>query len=43
MRGPILWLASDLSNGHSGERFVARLWDETLPIDQRVATARQSG
>ena len=24
---PILWLASDLSNGHTGERYIARLWD----------------
>lgn len=27
MREPILWLASDRSNGHSGERYIGRLWD----------------
>ncbi len=41
--GPILWLASDQSNGHSGERFVASLWDETLPLPERIIAARQSG
>ena len=27
MREPILWLASDRSNGHTGERYIGRLWD----------------
>jgi len=27
MRAPILWLASDASNGCTGGRYVARLWD----------------
>ncbi|RVT84432.1 SDR family oxidoreductase [Rhodobacteraceae bacterium CCMM004] len=27
MQAPILWLASDASNGVTGGRFVARLWD----------------
>ena len=27
MRAPILWLASDASNGVTGTRYVARLWD----------------
>ena len=27
MRAPILWLASDASNGVTGARYVARLWD----------------
>ena len=43
MRAPTRWLASDQSNGHTGERFLARLWDENLPLDQRIATARESG
>jgi 3-oxoacyl-[acyl-carrier protein] reductase len=43
MAPPILWLASDLSNGHSGQRFVARLWDESLPLSERIARARQDG
>ena len=43
IRGPALWLASDQSNGHSGQRFLARLWNESLPIDERVAAAREDG
>ena len=43
MAAPILWLASDLSNGHTGERFVAGLWDEKLPLAERIIAARQSG
>jgi NAD(P)-dependent dehydrogenase (short-subunit alcohol dehydrogenase family) len=43
MRAPTRWLASDLSNAHSGERFVARLWDESLPLPDRIAAARESG
>ena len=43
MRAPTRWLASDLSNDHTGERFIARLWDETLPLPERVAAARESG
>ena len=31
MRPGILWLAGDLSNGHTGGRYIARLWDTTLP------------
>ena len=27
MRDPILWLVSDASNGHTGERYIGRLWD----------------
>jgi len=37
---PILWLASDLSNAHTGERFVASRWDEDLPLAGRIAAAR---
>jgi 3-oxoacyl-[acyl-carrier protein] reductase len=43
MNAPLLWLASRLSDGHNGERFVASLWDERLPLAERIATARQSG
>ncbi|HWG04474.1 MAG TPA: SDR family oxidoreductase [Beijerinckiaceae bacterium] len=42
MRAPMLWLCSELSDGHTGERFNAKLWDENLPLDQRVAAARES-
>src|SRR5262245_22307899 len=34
---PLLWLVSDESNAHNGERFVARLWDDALPLDTRIA------
>jgi NAD(P)-dependent dehydrogenase (short-subunit alcohol dehydrogenase family) len=40
---PILWLASDASNAHTGERFVASRWDESLPLAERIATARDEG
>ncbi len=30
MRAPIMWLASDLSDGHTGERYVGNRWDEKL-------------
>src|SRR5215467_2463939 len=40
---PLLWLVSDQSNAHSGERFVASLWDESLPLKARIERARQCG
>jgi NAD(P)-dependent dehydrogenase (short-subunit alcohol dehydrogenase family) len=40
---PLLWLASDQSNGHNGERFIASLWDDSLPLAQRIEAARQAG
>jgi NAD(P)-dependent dehydrogenase (short-subunit alcohol dehydrogenase family) len=40
---PILWLASDQSNAHTGERFVASRWDEGLPLTERIAAARDGG
>ena len=40
---PILWLASDESNAHTGERFVASRWDESLPLATRIAAARDIG
>lgn len=43
MNDPLLWLVSDLSSGRTGERFVASLWDETLPLAARVEKARQCG
>jgi NAD(P)-dependent dehydrogenase (short-subunit alcohol dehydrogenase family) len=41
MRAPALWLASDLSNQETGARFVARLWDEALPLIERALAARE--
>ena len=43
MRAPARWLSSDLSNGHTGERFIARLWNESLPLAERIVAARESG
>lgn len=42
MRRGILWLCSDASNGHTGERYTARLWDEALPAEQAAAGARSA-
>ena len=40
MTNPITWLASDASDGINGMRFIGALWDDSLPIDQRI---EQSG
>ena len=37
---PLLWLASDSSNDHTGERYNAIDWDRELPPDQAAAKAR---
>lgn len=31
MRAPALWLSSDASNGITGARYIARLWDDAKP------------
>jgi NAD(P)-dependent dehydrogenase (short-subunit alcohol dehydrogenase family) len=41
MAPPILWLASDGSNGTSGRRFVARDWDPDLPPAEAAERAMQ--
>jgi 3-oxoacyl-[acyl-carrier protein] reductase len=43
MRRGIGWLCSDASNGHSGGRYIARLWDESLPPAQAAAGALAPG
>jgi NAD(P)-dependent dehydrogenase (short-subunit alcohol dehydrogenase family) len=40
MRAPVLWLCADQSNGHTSERYIARLWDASLPVDEAAASAR---
>ena len=40
MRRAIGWLCSDASNGVTGARFIARLWDEALPEAEASAGAR---
>lgn len=41
MRAPAIWLASRASDGWNGRRFIARLWDESLPSDE--AAKKSSG
>lgn len=38
---PIVWLASRLSDGITGARFVGKLWDDTLPPSDAAAKARE--
>lgn len=40
MQAPIVWLASDASDGVTGRRFIGYYWDESLPLEQRI---EQSG
>ncbi|MDO1583408.1 SDR family NAD(P)-dependent oxidoreductase [Rhizobium oryzicola] len=40
MRRAILWLCADQSKGQTGGRYIARLWDEALPIEAAAAAAR---
>ena len=39
MQKPIVWLASDASDGINGMRFIAALWNEDLQIDERISKA----
>jgi hypothetical protein len=38
---PILWLASRMSDGVNGARFVSKLWDDTLPPNDAAMKARE--
>ena len=42
MAAPIVWLASDQSDGVTGARFVARLWDASLPESVAAEGAREA-
>jgi NAD(P)-dependent dehydrogenase (short-subunit alcohol dehydrogenase family) len=42
MRRAILWLCSDASNGLTGDRYIARLWNDALPVDEAAAGARST-
>lgn len=42
MRAPALWLSADESNGQTGARFIARLWDDTLPPSDAAPRARSA-
>jgi NAD(P)-dependent dehydrogenase (short-subunit alcohol dehydrogenase family) len=39
MQAPVTWLASDDSNGINNMRFIAALWDDALPRDERLERA----
>lgn len=39
---PMLWLASELSDGVTGGRFVGKLWDDTLPPSEAARLAREA-
>jgi len=39
MAAPMVWLATDASNGVTGRRFIARDWDPALPADRAAALA----
>ena len=39
MRAPVVWLASEASNGFNGRRIIAARWDESLPLEERLAKA----
>ena len=41
MAAPILWLASTLSDGITGARFVGRLWDADRPPSEAAKAARE--
>jgi NAD(P)-dependent dehydrogenase (short-subunit alcohol dehydrogenase family) len=41
MVAPIIWLASTLSSGVTGHRFVGKLWDDALPPEQAAGNARE--
>jgi len=41
MRAPALWLCSDASNGISGARYIARLWEEGNPDAARDDTGEK--
>ncbi len=42
MVAPIIWLASPLSDGITGARFVGKLWDSRLPPAEAAAKAREA-
>ena len=39
MQKPVVWLASDASDGVNGRRFIGYYWDEDLPIEERLERA----
>jgi 3-oxoacyl-[acyl-carrier protein] reductase len=38
----VVWLASDLSDGKTGGRYVGKLWDASLPPNEAAEQAREA-
>ena len=39
MQAPVVWLASEASDGINGQRFIGYYWDEDLPLEERLEKA----
>jgi NAD(P)-dependent dehydrogenase (short-subunit alcohol dehydrogenase family) len=39
MQAPVVWLASEASNGFNGRRIIAYFWDESLSLEARLEKA----
>ena len=39
MQAPVVWLASDASDGINGQRFIGYYWDAALPLEERLEKA----
>jgi 3-oxoacyl-[acyl-carrier protein] reductase len=39
MKAPVVWLASDAARDITGLRFIGSLWDESLPVEERIRRA----
>ena len=39
MRAPVVWLASEASDGVNGQRFIGYFWDESVPLEERIERA----
>ena len=39
MKKPVVWLASEASDGINGQRFIGYCWDEDLPLEERLEKA----
>jgi NAD(P)-dependent dehydrogenase (short-subunit alcohol dehydrogenase family) len=42
MEAPVVWLASPASDGFNGRRIIGEHWDESLPIEQRLANCSRA-
>lgn len=42
MNPVLLWLASDLSDGVTGRRYIGKLWDNSLPPSEAAARAEEA-